>query len=313
MTAPEPITAPGIHDWEPTEPLTPPFTAAQLRGIGQAWRWRFLADVLYAVAGIEVFGTNPFEPLAKWADELVEMAEGALTAANYANAQLGSIATNVEGGLQINDQFNGGASSTLAGWFLNSTGPGAGTFGPNGSGRVVWTKSGGLARTHRYVYGTDTVGDYQAVQILLGELPEAPLLGDLPPYNYLCCRVSEFFDDYVFCRIGRSTIQVGYVVDGDETVVATALIPGGNQAGNVWRMQCGTVAIVEESPVESPYAARVTRNGVAIWSGAVTGSNYGEGYRGVGMIAEAAARFFFTDQSAPGEVDMFSAADLYVA
>ena len=318
MTGPEPITAPGIHDLDPYTKVTAPKTQAQMKGLGQAMRWKFLADVLYAVSGIEVFGISPFSALSEWADDLVDMAEGALTGANYANAQLGSLTSNIEGGLSASAKFNGAESAGLGGsWDVESTGAGAGTFGPNGFGRAVWKKSGGLSRTHNYRWGTESIGDYQVIQVLLGELPQAPIGLDAAPFTYLTGRVNDAHTSYVYARLGRTTLTVGCVVSGTDHVFAVVPIPGGNQAGNVWRFQCGKAVWneISEDYDYSPRTFAVYRNGVQVWrdtDGSAV-SQVGEDYRGVGLIAEATARFFFTDQSAPAEIDVWSAADFLAA
>lgn len=316
MTSPEPLSAPGIHDLDPYTKASAPKTQAQMKGIGLAMRYRFLADVLYAVAGIEVFGISPFAALSQWADELVEMAAGALEGANYANSQLGgTIHSNVESGVQISVDLNGAESSTLTGFTKVSTGSGAGTYGTSGAGRAVWTKSGGLSRTHNYRHATATTGDYQAIQVLQGELSQAPIGLDAPPFIYITGRVNADQDTYVYARLGRTTLQVGCMVDGVESVFALVPIPGGNKAGQIWRLQCGTYSYDEELEIESasPQTFAVYRNSIEMWRGSGGASSYGEDYRGVGLIAEARSSTFATTQKAPGEIDVFSAADYTVA
>ena len=317
MTAPElppPLSAPGIHDL-PREQVRGPKTQKQMRGIGQAMRYRFLADVLYAVAGIEVFGISPFAGLSAWADDLVERANeaylgalGAQESANFANAILGSaLQTNVSGGVEISESFNGQPAPDFGtNWERISEGSGAGTYGPNGTGKAAWTRSGGLSRTHFDRHVTETNGDYQAVQFLMSTLPQGTIGLDAPPFCYLRGRVSADQQSYVYARIGRTTLQVGCYRDGSHTLIAFVSVDV--KPGQVWRLQCGT----DNGATAKPREFVVYRNNVEVWRGDDSGSYYGEDYRGVGMAAEARSRAAATTQAIPGEVDVFAAAD-YIA
>ena len=64
MSSPEPITAPGIHDLTPYAQASAPKTQEQMKAVGQAMRFRFGADVLYALAGIEILGVHIVGPMA---------------------------------------------------------------------------------------------------------------------------------------------------------------------------------------------------------------------------------------------------------
>lgn len=319
MTSPEPpLTAPGIHDLDSYTKASAPKTQVQMRGIGQAMRYRFLADVLYAVAGIEVFGITPFAGLAQWADEMAERANeaylgalGAQESANFANAILGSnLQTNVTGGIEVSESFNGEPAPNFGGnWTMRSEGAGAGTYGPNGNGKASWARSGGQSRTHFYRHTTTLVGDYQVGQILLSTRPQDPTGFDAPPFNFILLRVSSDLLSFVYARIGRNSLQVGCFVSGAEHVfhVATNLP---NRDGQVWRLQVGT----DNGTLADPREIVVFRNAVEIWRGDDGGDSvYGATYRGVGLAAEARSRAFATDQSIPGDVDVFAAADLHAA
>ena len=319
MTAPElppPLSAPGIHDL-PREQVRGPKTQQQMRGIGRAMRYRFLADVLYAVAGIEVFGISPFAGLSAWADDLVERANeaylgalGAQESANFANAILGSaLQTNVDGGVEITASFNEAPATDLGPqWTRVSEFTGAGGYGPNGFGRASWSKSGGLSRAHYDRHVTETIGDYQVAQILLSTLPQAPVGGDSPPVNYLRARINAAQDSYIYARIGRLTVQIGCFAAGVQHVFDTVTLT--IRPGQVWRLQCGT----DDGDTANPREIVLYRNAVEVWRGTDGGDSlYGPDYRGVGIGAEARLRNFATDQSVPGDVDMFAAADFRAA
>lgn len=325
MTSPDvepPITAPGVHDLSPYTELSAPKTQRQMRGIGTAMRYRFMADVLYAVSGVEIFGLNPFSFLSGWADDLAERANeaylgalGAQESANFANAILGStLSTNVDNGVEISESFNGPVAADFgSNWKLGSSGAGAGNYGPNGFGKAHWEKSGGGSRTHYYRHNTVTYGDYQVAQCLLSTRPQNQGT-DQPPFNYLLCRVADFTaptppDTFVYARIGRTSLQVGCFVSGVEHVFSLQ-IGMDNKDGQVWRLQVGT----DDGVTANPREIVVYRNAVEKWRGDDSGDSvYGASYRGVGLAAEARSRAFATDQSIPGDIDVFAAADLTAA
>jgi hypothetical protein len=61
-----------------------PFTSQQIQAIGTALVDGFLAQVLYAIAGISIGGVQPFAGLSTWADDLENQASTALSTANGA-------------------------------------------------------------------------------------------------------------------------------------------------------------------------------------------------------------------------------------
>ena len=323
MTSPEPITAPGIHDLTPYAQASAPKTQEQMKGIGQAMRFRFGADVLYALAGIEILGVHIFDPfglITAWADDLsdrandaISAAQGAQDSANYANAILGSALTsNIVGGVSVSDLFNRAAATDLGpNWSRISGGDfgGSGAWGTNGIGIVKWTKSGGLDRIHYDRHVTELSGDYQVVQCLMSKLPEIPVLLDSPPWNELRGRVNAAQTSYVYARVYATALKVGCYSAGTQHVFDT--VTGlTNKPGQVWRLQCGTDDGVTAEPAEFV----VFRNDEEIWRGDDSGDSlYGSDYRGAGMAAQATYRFFGTDQWVPGEIDVWAAADYTAA
>ena len=242
---------------------------------------------------------------------LLEMKSGisyAQDSANFANAVLGSaFQSNVDGGTQMSASFHGSPATDLGANFTYITEfTGGGSYGPNGLGRAAWVRSGGLSRAFHYRHVTETVGDFQAVQFLLHTLPQAPVGGDASPVNYLRGRINAAQTSWIYMRLGRVTMQVGRVRDGVETAFDTVNLI--IRPGQVWRLQCGT----DDGTTAKPREYVVYRNNVEVWRGTDTLSYYGADYRGVGLSAEARSRNFATDQSVPGEIDMWSAAD-YVA
>ncbi len=227
--------------------------------------------------------------------------------ANFANTVLGtSFQSNVDGGVQMSESFNGPPAPDFgANWTYTTQYTGGGTYGPNGLGRAAWVKSGGLSRAILYRHVQETVGDFQAVQILLRTLPEDPGT-DQPALNYLRARINAAQDSWIYARIGRVTVQLGRVIGGSETAFATENLI--IRPGQVWRLQCGT----DDGTTSNLREFVVYRNGTEVMRETDSLSNYGADYRGVGMTAEARSRAFATTQTAPGEIDVWSAAD-YVA
>lgn len=326
---PEPISAPGIH--------APPDTTAsaaanrqlqaKLKSRTAAIRYHVLADVLYAVAGsvagIPVLGPVVSQQLSAWADDLEQRATDALrdataaqASANYANVQLavltaGALASNVTGGVAVNDQFNGASANNHGGnWtrIAPSEGPGNGHQGPNGSGRSVWKKSGGLWRRHTDRYNTALATDYQIVVVLLGLPPQNPSLGS-DAYTYLLARMNSAGNTYLYCRIGNNDLQIGKRNAGTWSAWATITITlqanGGNQ-----------IAFIVGTDVDDREIV-VRQNGIALpLSGPgstsyidTSGSAMGAEYRYVGMASQAAERNVFTDQTKPAELELWAAAD----
>ena len=324
MTSPEPITAPGIHDLTPYTQLSAPKTQKQMKAVGTAMRYRFGADVLYALAGIEILGVHIFDPfglLTSWADDLSDRANdamstalGAQDSANYANALLGSALTsNVVDGVAVKDLFNGAAATDLgANWTRVSGGDwgGSGAWGPSGAGLLVWTKSGGLTRIHYDRYNTELSGDYQVVQFLLSTIPETPVLLDGPPSNTLRARINASQNSYVYVEVRDTVVEIGCYNAGTKYVWDT-LTGQTNKPGQVWKLQCGTD---DGTGSPDPLEFVVYRNDVEIWRGDDGGhSLYGASYLGVGMATKATYRFFGTDQWVPGRIDVWAAADYTAA
>jgi hypothetical protein len=85
----EPVSAPGIHDEDWNATLAAPRTQTQMRATGQAMVDIILAQVLYALSGINVLGVHfldPFGILRSFADGLVAQANAAYAQANAASA-----------------------------------------------------------------------------------------------------------------------------------------------------------------------------------------------------------------------------------
>lgn len=298
--------------------LTAPFTKEQLKAIGAATRYQLLADVLLAVAGLHIFGAPVQAALTEWANTLQQKAQDAYNSAfnaqgsaNYANAQLalmfGAGLASDGGGTAVSALFNGSVGTTLAGFTRTTAGPGAGTFGPSGSGTAKWNKSGGLALMLIDRNDTPLTTDYQAVQLILATAPQHPDIFGGQAYNWLFARSNSAADTFVYARIGYNTLKVGCYISGTDTTMPTAgstpqSISLTATDGDVFQLIVGTDV--------DDYEFIVKRNGVIVWRDIdnTNVSSMGASNYYVGMAEACNGRLVFT-QTVPGEVTGWSAAD----
>ena len=297
----------------PSDAPTEPLSKAQIKAIGAAMRYSILADVLLALSGIQVFGVSVFSGLSVWAQELQDKAQDAYNSAfnaqgsaNYANAQLAILtgigdASLVPGGVRLSGISNGPSASSLgSNWTRTTAGPGAGSFGPNGSGAAAWDRSGGLAFSLFDYYNTPLATNYQAASLVLNTVPQHPDIFGGQAYNFLRLRSNTSNDTFVYCRIGYNSLRIGCYVSGTETVFDSISITP--RAGDVWLLIVGTD--------NDDYEILVKQNGVTVWQDIDTGpvSQKGGSYLYAGMAETCSGRLIFT-QTIPGEVTSWAAAD----
>lgn len=330
MSSPEPITAPGIHDYPTQQPLNPASNLQLqklLRSRTAAIRYHLLADVLYAVsgslAGIPVLGPAVSSALSAWADALEQQAINALNdaanaqnTANFVATQLsilvgGQLASNVPGGVSISDPFSGPSANNLGSEWTRSSnisvdGVGGGNFGPNGSGRAVWKKLGGLYKRYFDRHNTPTATDYQAVFIVIAKPVENPSVG-ADAYTYILARCNSDATTFIYVRIGNNDLQIGKRDGGTWTSWRTLDIT--TQPGDQWVLLVGTTADDREIIVRQNGISQAI-GGPGVYSYTDTsGSEMGPDYRYVGLAHQAAERNLYTDQTRPAEIDGFSACD----
>lgn len=314
---PEPITAPGIHNL----PETPSTTNAQLQALvksrTKAIRYHLLSDVLFAVsgsvAGIPLLGPAVSKALSAWATDLEQRAQDAMDSAtsaqetaNYANIQLsiltsGSLASDVPGGVSINAQFNGAEDTNLGSdWLRVSDGVGGGNYGPNGDGSAVWKKFGGLRRRHIFRHDTPLATDYQIVICVMSAPVQATSLGS-DAFSYLIARSNSAATTFLWVAIGNEEVSVGKTVSGSWSPAwFTASIT--TRAGDQWMFIVGTDTDDRQLLVKQNGVTRID------WTD-TTGSSMGSGNLHVGLGAQAADRNLILDQTKPGELDVWIAAD----
>lgn len=308
------ITAsPTIHTPPPaaTSPIASP-SPQYIGVIGSVLLDLILGQIAIALGNVTVLGVRPFEFLSDWGRTLVNRANDAYRdatfaqgSANWANVQLqniqgNSLAADVTGGVVVSSQFNGASANDLGADFTGvlSDGAGAGNFGLSGSGRAVWKKSGGLPRRHIFRHVTALATDYQIVQTIIAQLPtETQFLGE-DALTYLCARMNQDGDTFVYCAIAYNKVFLGKCVSGTFTNWTQANIDLG--VGDQITLIVGTDT--------SDYKYIVKQNGAVRLEDTQTTSK-GSGYRYTGLGARATTASFFFDQHVPAQLEIWSASD----
>lgn len=314
----EPLSAP-VHNL-PTGVATRDVNAqlqAQVKSRTQAIRYHLMADVLYAVAGsvagIPILGPAVSHALSNWADDLESRATAAIvdsanaqSTATYATTQVTVLATTVAAlgtttGVSYSDEFSGASANTLgSSWARTSSGSGAGNFGPNGSGRAVWKKSGVLTRTHIDRWTSPLNTDYQAVVTVIGKPPEADIGYDNGGITLLIARCNADATTYVWARIRNNSLAIGKTSGGSGATWATASVT--INAGDQITFLIGTGDAVRQVIVKQNGIVRL--NYVDVSS-----SDYGADYRYTGLISSAVQGIGTFQQLAPAELNLWSATD----
>lgn len=320
MTAPSWAT--GVNDAVHDIPggfqaAAPPLSWQQVQATAQYFLDIFIGRVAIAFGGINIFGWKPLDFLADWGEQRILDAQenyaramNAQRTATFANSQAtiltgGALATEVTGGVALNESFNGPSANNLgAGWTRVSDFAGGGSFGPNGSGQAVWKKSGGATRRHVDINNTPLATDYQVVFVVMSDPPEGPYLGS-DAYTYLVARSNAAGDTFVWARIGNNDLAVGKTVGGSWsspwTTVSTTTNPG-----DQWSFLVGTDVDDRQMIVKQNGVARITYTDT---SSSAMGASYLN--CGLGSLAGDRAVFIipFLDQTRPGELDLWAAAD----
>jgi hypothetical protein len=245
--------------------------------------------------------TDAFEWIASLFGVKFDDTETAQVSANNVNSRVTTLessvlASNVSGGVSLFDQFTGASANDLGGsWTRTSIGAGAGGFGPNGSGRAVWKKSGGLSREHRDRYNTQLATDYQVVSVVVSKPAEA---SSPECQTSLLARMNSAADTFVFALITHQSVAVGKVVSGTASAWASQNVTV--KAGDQFTFIVGTSADDRQVIVKQNGITRITHTDT-------TSSAFGSDYRYVGV--SSLARGTGTVQLAPAEVDVWSAAD----
>lgn len=211
----------------------------------------------------------------------------------------------VSGGVAMSDEFDG-ASANDPGvyWTVVSDGSGAGFYGLNGIGRVVWKTSGALSRRHVNVYDVPLATDTQLVSCVIGAVPALPAsVASNPPWTYLIGRSNAAGDTFTWARFNDFKLQLGYTVSGVYTQFSGAEVTrSGWSGGAELEFYLGTDADDRELIVRA--------NGLTVLTHTDSGdlSTMGASNRYVGVVASAVGFSSFT-QMTPPSLSAWAASD----
>ena len=194
-------------------------------------------DVIDAIGGI--FGTGK---------------DAALSADN-ANISVEKLRAELAGGGFDEFDYEDAAILPSDKYALLSSGPGAGTYGPNGDGFLVWKPSGSAVREIIYRRSGVTLGgDNGVITVVWSTRPRDPLFADT--YGYICGRMSNISNDtHIRASIDNNSARIEAVVAGTVTQIgSTKSLTIRN--GDVFELWYGTV--------EDPDRIWLKQNGVTV-------------------------------------------------
>jgi hypothetical protein len=247
--------------------------------------------------------TEIFTPLgenleAAWNDAVAAIngifstARDASTAADQANISVQALKAALAGG--GSDEFDYGNAATLpeSTYSVSYSGAGAGTYGPNGSGLLVWKASGAGAREVLY-RRTDKqlIEDNGVVTVVWAARPFDALFPQT--YGYICGRMSNTATStHIRAKIGNTEARIQAVVSGTVyNIGSAASITVKN--GDVFELWYGDA--------DEPYRILLKQNGVTVLDRTDTGevSEIGESYRSIGFGAQVENYLLVTQNPAP--------------
>jgi hypothetical protein len=252
-----------------------------------------------------------FEQLAAFFGIEWENTAIAQSSANNVNSRVTTLessllASDVSGGVTVSDPFTGASANDLgASWTRTSSGAGAGGFGPDGGGKAVWKKSGGLSREHRDRFNTPLATDYQSVSVVIGFRPTTSSTG-VSASTLLIARCNSAATEFVWAAINAAAVQVGKFASGVSSVWASQSVTV--SAGDQFTFIVGTSADDRQVILKQNGVVRITHTDS-------TSSSFGASYRYVGVSSSAVggtSRGFAT-QFTPAELEVWSAADRLAA
>lgn len=239
--------------------------------------WQDLLDGIVSVwtKAVDVVGST-VQNVIDAIGGILGVGENAALAADKANIGVQSLKASQAGGGF--DEFNYDSANELpaATYAITYSGPGAGHYGPNGSGFVVWKPSGSSVREVVYRRTDVTLGsDNGVVTVVWSTRPRDPFFND--SYGYIDGRVADNGDNTrVRARIDNNTAVIQAIVNGTVTQI------GGTKTltirnGDVFELWYGTGA--------KPRQFWLKQNGVTVHTVEDTGavSSLGTGFRQVGF------------------------------
>jgi len=218
-----------------------------------------------------------------------------LTTANAAIATQSSAATAAGGDF---DEFDYPNAATLpsATYAIRTSGPGAGSYGPNGNGHLVWKTAGFNFREVVYRRSDTTLSQDNGVvtSVWLTKIKN-PLFAD--SFGYLCGRMAnDGSDTYIRASIDNNQARIDAVVDGVATQIGNTvnLTP---TPGDVFRFFYGATSHGRRFWLRQNSVTILTvEDGAVDGTGAI--SPKGSGYRSVGFGCKV-GQYVATQNPAP--------------
>lgn len=253
-----------------------------LEGFGTAWN-----GLINGIVGVWQNITNVVDKVWQDAVEAVrgifQTGKDAKLSADNANITVQALKAQLAGGGA--DEFDYEEANTLpsALYQVSTGGPGAGNYGPNGTGYLVWKPSGASLREIIYRRTDVTLaGDNQVITVVWAERPFPALLPKT--YGYICGRMSLVSNNtHVRARISHNDARIEVVVSGTVTPLGGTVSIDARD-GDVFELWLGST--------DHPRRFRLLQNGVTVLSrddGAADGtssiSQKGSGYRQAGFGA----------------------------
>lgn len=251
-----------------------------MAGFGQVWQ--DLLDGISAVwRPVEEAITSTVNDVVNAIAGIFGVGESAKLSADNANIGVEKLKAQLSGGGW--DEFDYESANALPGslYEVSYGGPGAGNYGPNGSGYLVWKPSGAAVREVIYRRTTTSLTeDDGVVTVVWAEKPRQALFPKT--YGYICGRMSLVSNNtHIRAKISDSNACIEAVVSGSVTQIGpTRDLSISN--GDVFELWFGHI--------DHPRRIWLKQNGVTVLTvedGAADGtgsvSQIGSGYRQVGI------------------------------
>jgi hypothetical protein len=150
--------------------------------------------------------------------KIFNLGQNAALSAGHANIGVQSIKAQLAGGGF--DEFDYPDSADLPSGAYNklTSGPGGGTYGPNGKGFLIWKPSGGQAREVLYRRADVTLGsDNGVVTVVWSAKPYDPIFSDA--YGYICGRFGSSTWEHVRASIDNNSARIQVYASGSLTQI----------------------------------------------------------------------------------------------
>jgi hypothetical protein len=175
------------------------------------------------------------------ANSATDIGTNAQYSADTANAGVALLNAQLAGtGTIFTDTFNRAAASNLGASYDRSMGSGPGTWGPDGSGNVVWAEAGSALQSCLDRVTAAMTTKYQSIATVLTAKPRLGNSGADSRIR-LALRMNAAKNTFVQATLGPGTVELGYVNSGTYTRLGAAVtVPMAN--GDLWEFRAGTAA-----------------------------------------------------------------------